>query len=119
MVPYLQKRMKSFANALQGVAFLISSQPHARIHLVSTLTVIAGALFLNLEGLEWCLLIVAIMAVWVAEGMNTALEALADAVCPEHHPLVGRAKDVAAAAVLFAALGAVIIGLLVFGRHVL
>ena len=61
VVPYLQKRMKSFAYALRGVAFLISSQPHARIHLAFTLAVIAGGFFLNLERLEWCLLIIAIM----------------------------------------------------------
>ena len=57
--------------------------------------------------------------VWAAEAANTALEFLADAVSPERHPLVGKAKDVAAGAVLIAAIGAAAIGILVIGPHVL
>jgi diacylglycerol kinase (ATP) len=76
--------------------------------------VTAAGFYYDLERWEWGLVITAVMAVWIAEGMNTAIENLADAVCPGHHPLIGRAKDIAAAAVLFAAAGAVLIGLLVF-----
>ena len=118
MIAYLQRRISSFACAIKGAAFLIRSQPHARIHLAATGAVFVLGLALNLQRLEWCLLIIAIMIVWVAEGMNTALEAIADAVHPGHHPLIGRAKDVAAAAVLIAAVGAVLIGILIFGNYV-
>jgi diacylglycerol kinase (ATP) len=59
------------------------------------------------------------MAVWSAEALNTAFEFLADAASPGYHPLVKHAKDVAAGAVLIAAAGAAIIGLLVLGPHVL
>lgn len=118
MIAYLQRRMSSFACAVKGAAFLIRSQPHARIHLTATLAVFVLGLSFNLKRLEWCLLIISIMVVWVAEGMNTALEAIADAVHPDHHPLIGRAKDVAAAAVLIAATGALLIGLLIFGNYV-
>ena len=55
------------------------------------------------------------MAVWTAEALNTALELLADVASPEFHPLVEKAKDVAAGAVLISAIGSVIIGLLVLG----
>jgi len=118
VIAYLQRRISSFACAIKGAAFLIRSQPHARIHLAATGAVFVLGLALNLQRLEWCLLIIAIMIVWVAEGMNTALEAIADAVHPGHHPLIGRAKDVAAAAVLIAAVGAVLIGILIFGNYV-
>ena len=118
MIAYLQKRMSSFACAIKGAAFLIRSQPHARIHLTTTVAVVALALVFNLKRLEWCLLTIAVMVVWVAEGMNTALEAIADAVHPDQHPLIGRAKDVAAAAVLIAAAGALIIGVLIFGNYI-
>ena len=118
MIAYLQRRISSFACAIKGAAFLISSQPHARIHLAATGAVFVLGLALNLQRLEWCLLIIAIMVVWVAEGMNTALEVIADAVHPGHHPLIGRAKDVAAAAVMIAAVGAVLIGILIFGNYV-
>ena len=118
MIAYLQRRISSFACAIKGAAFLIRSQPHARIHLAATGAVFVLGLALNLQRLEWCLLIIAIMVVWVAEGMNTALEVIADAVHPGHHPLIGRAKDVAAAAVMIAAVGAVLIGILIFGNYV-
>jgi diacylglycerol kinase len=55
------------------------------------------------------------MVVWMAEFMNTALEALVDLASPDYHPLAKVAKDVAAAAVLVGALGAVLIGLLILG----
>jgi diacylglycerol kinase len=86
--------------------------------LAATGIVFVLGLVSNLQRLEWCLLIIAILIVWIAEGMNTALEAIADAVHPDHHPLIGRAKDVAAAAVLIAAVGSVFIGILIFGNHV-
>jgi diacylglycerol kinase (ATP) len=53
--------------------------------------------------------------VWIAEGLNSALEALADHVATERHPLIGRAKDVAAGAVLVASIAAAAIGLIVLG----
>jgi diacylglycerol kinase len=55
--------------------------------------------------------------VWVAEGMNSALETLANHVAPDWHPLVGRAKDLAAGAVLMASIVAVAIGAIVFGAR--
>jgi diacylglycerol kinase (ATP) len=72
-----------------------------------------------LSAAEWCWITLAIMSVWTAEALNTALELLADVASPEFHPLVEKAKDVAAGAVLLAALGSVIIGLLVLGPHLL
>ena len=89
--------------------------PHAWIHLAATATVLALATALRVNAAGWCWLIVAMAAVWMAEALNTAVEPLADAACPDHHPLVGRAKDVAAGGVLLAAIGAAGIGLLVFG----
>ena len=94
------------------------TQPNARIHGVATVAVVAAGVAFRLSGHEWCRIIAAILLVWIAEGMNTALELLADALSPDHHPLIGRAKDVAAGAVLLAAVGATVIGLITFGPHV-
>jgi diacylglycerol kinase (ATP) len=69
--------------------------------------------------MAWCALVLAIMAVWTAEALNTALEFLADAATPQMHPLVKKAKDVAAGAVLLSAIGAAIVGVLVFWPHLL
>jgi diacylglycerol kinase len=92
-------------------------ESNARIHAVATVLVIGIGSALRLTVLEWVLLALAATLVWVAEAMNTALEVLSDAAVPEHSPLVGAAKDVAAGAVLLAAIGAVVVGLLVFVPH--
>ena len=68
----------------------------------------------GISRIEWCALVLAIAGVWAAEAVNTAIELLGDATTSDPHPLVGRAKDVAAGAVLLAALGAAVVGLLVF-----
>ena len=60
--------------------------------------------------IEWAILILAMMAVWTAEALNTAFEFLCDVASPEFHPLVEKAKDVAAGGVLISALGAASLG---------
>jgi diacylglycerol kinase (ATP) len=110
-------RLKSFACALQGMAFLVRTQANARLHLLAAIAVCTAGLLLGLARAEWLWVIVAIALVWSAEAFNTALEQLADALHPGQHPVIGRAKDVAAAAVLIAAMGAAVIGVLVFAPH--
>lgn len=108
-------RIQSFRYAWRGVKIMLRSQQNAWIHAVASVCVLtAGGLF-GLDAGQWCWLILAIMAVWTAEAMNTALELLADAASPEFHPMVEKAKDVAAGAVLISAMGSVLIGLLVLG----
>lgn len=108
-------RARSFGHAWRGVAGLVRSQHNARIHLAATLAVAGAGFALGVSRADWGLLVLATAGVWVAEALNTAVEFLADAVHPGVHPLVGRAKDVAAGGVLLASAGAVAIGLLVFG----
>jgi diacylglycerol kinase len=108
---YLLHRIRSFRFAFAGIRDLLASQPHARIHLYASFAVIAVGGYLRLPPHDWCWLIAAMAMVWVAEAFNTALEHLADAAGPQYHPLIGRAKDVAAAAVLLAALAATAIGI--------
>lgn len=112
-------RLHSFRYAVHGVALMLRSQHNAWLHAFASVCVlIAGGLFRLTDG-EWCWIILAIMAVWTAEALNTALEFLADAATPEFHPLVKCAKDVAAGGVLISAIGSVAIGLLVLGPHLL
>jgi len=113
----LVRRLQSFSYALQGLAHLVRTQPNARVHLLAAVLVcIAGAYF-GLSRAEWLWIAAAITLVWSAEAFNTALEQLADALHPKQHPAIGRAKDLAAAAVLIAAVGAAVIGMLVFVPH--
>ncbi len=112
-------RLRSFRCALRGIWILLRSQPNAWIHALATVLVCAAGLCFGFTRSEWGWVIVAMVMVWAAEAANTALEFLADAVSPERHPPVGKAKDVAAGAVLIAAIGAAVIGILVIGPHVL
>ncbi len=94
---------------------MLRTQHNTWIHAIITLLVIGLGLWLHLPLRDWAVLILTFMAVWVAEFMNTAIEAVVDMTMPEVHPLAKVAKDVAAAAVLVGAIGAVLIGLLLLG----
>lgn len=94
---------------------MLKTQRHARLHAFATAAVVAAGFVFGLSFTEWVGVVLAIVAVWMAEALNTALEFLADVASPEFHPLIRHAKDVAAAAVLISAVGAVVVGLLVFG----
>ncbi len=111
----LAGRVRSFADALRGVATLLRAEPNAWIHAAATVAVLALALALGVDRRDGALLALAVGGVWSAEALNTALEALCDRLAPEPHPLVARAKDVAAAAVLLMAVAAAVVGLLVLG----
>jgi diacylglycerol kinase len=113
---WLQRRLRSFVYAGRGV-WLLRNEPNARIHLVATAFALITGAALGLSGLEWALIVVAVALVLAAEALNTAVEQLANALMPEQHPLVGSAKDLGAGAVLLAAIGAAVIGLLVLGPH--
>lgn len=115
---WAKARTRSFQYALQGLQRLYR-ESNVRIHAVATLLVLALGWAVGLTLLDWVLLALAATLVWVAEAMNTALEVLSDAAVPEHSPLIGAAKDVAAGAVLLAAVGAVVVGLLVFVPHLM
>lgn len=111
-------RMRSVRHALQGIGYVLRSQHNAWIHAAATMLVVAAGFFLGLTAIEWCCIVIASTSVWTAEALNTALELLADAAIEELHPLVGHAKDVAAGAVLVTAIGAVIVGVIIFWPHI-
>lgn len=111
----IYSRLKSFQYAFDGWWFVIRTQHNAWIHAIVSAAVFALAFWLQLPRIEWAIILLTIIAVWMAEFMNTALEAVVDIASPEFHPLAKVAKDVAAAAVLMGAVGAVIIGLLIMG----
>jgi len=113
----LKARIRSFKFAFAGLWTLLKTQHNAWLHACATALVVAAGLYFGVTPIEWCALVLAIMAVWVAEALNTAFEFLADVASPEFHPLVKQSKDVAAGAVLISAIGSVIIGLLVLGPH--
>lgn len=110
----LLKRIDSFRYAFKGLAELFARQINARIHLAAAVVAVGAGFYFHISPLEWVALTGCIAAVIALEAINTALEYLTDLVSPDYHPLAGKVKDVAAAAVLVAAAGSVIIGLIIF-----
>ncbi|MBL7775606.1 MAG: diacylglycerol kinase family protein [Saprospiraceae bacterium] len=110
----LQRRIASFRYAFQGLRYLVRTQMNARIHLAAAVLATALGAWLDISRLEWLALALCTALVLALEAVNTALECLTDLVSPDPHPLAGRAKDLAAAAVLIVALGALVVGGLVF-----
>lgn len=110
----LHKRLQSFRYAFKGIADLFRTQANARIHLLLAVLVTAAGMYLGLSRMEWALIALCIGAVMAMEALNTAIEYLTDLVSPEYHPLAGKAKDAAAAAVLLTAFCAAIVGLIIF-----
>lgn len=94
-------------HALQGLLELIRSERNARLHLLSTVLVLALGYQIGFDAMEWLWIGLAIAGVWFAELINSALETLVDLAQPEVHPLAKKAKDYAAAAVLVMAIWAV------------
>jgi len=111
--PPRQNLLASFVAAFSGLGALWQGR-NARLQCLASLMVVGCGAALGISGGEWCLVLLCCGAVLAAECFNTALEKLADALHPERHPLVGQAKDVAAAGVLLLALASATIGAIVF-----
>src|ERR1035438_1208392 len=103
----IKKRIKSFGYAIKGIKVLITTQHNAWIHLLATITVIIAGIILKITVREWFMIIIAVSLVWITEALNTAIEFMIDMIQPDYHPLAEKAKDIAAAAVLIAAITAI------------
>jgi diacylglycerol kinase (ATP) len=115
----LRGRLAGFRFAGRGLVDLIAREHNARVHAVATLAVVVAGMLLRVSLSDWALLAVAVAQVWTAEAFNAAIERLADVVSPGQDARVGRVKDLAAGGVLASAVGAAIIGLLVFVPYLL
>ncbi|NRB46194.1 MAG: diacylglycerol kinase family protein [Saprospiraceae bacterium] len=110
----IRARILSFKYAFQGLKDLFTTQDNAKIHAFMMVLSLLLGWFFRLSTTEWCFIIFAISSVLAAEAFNTALEHITDLVSPEHHKLAGRTKDAAAGGVLLTALGAAIVGIIIF-----
>lgn len=112
-------RLQSVLHALDGWRFLVRNEPNMRIHLGSAGLAVAGGIWLRIDAGDWRWLIVAMAMVLAAEALNTAVEQACNAVSRGHHPAIKAAKDVAAGAVLIAAIAAALIGASVFAPRLI
>lgn len=100
--------------AFNGAVTLIKSEPSIKVQVFLSALVTAMGFYFELTAIEWMFQLFAIGLVLTAEGLNSAIEAIADFIHPEFHIKIGHIKDIAAGAVFFAAVIAVIIGLIIY-----
>jgi len=103
-----------FGHALRGIRLGSRGQSSFYVHGVAAILVVATGVWLEVSRTEWCLLALCITTVLAAEMFNSALERLATAITEEYDERIGTALDIASAAVLIAAIGAAIIGAIIF-----
>lgn len=108
--------LAGFVHAGRGLA-LAAHGRNFRVELIAACLVLLAGWQLEVGAVEWALLVLCIFWVLGMEALNSALETLADRVSRERDPLIGQAKDLAAAGVLLSAIGAAIVGLIVFLPH--
>jgi diacylglycerol kinase (ATP) len=106
-------RLQSFKHALNGLADILRTEHNAWLHGGMTVLVLALAVWLRLAPVKFALIVLAVISVWVAEAFNTVCEVLADMASPATSVAARRAKDIAAAAVLIASLGAAAVGVII------
>lgn len=105
---------RSFNSALEGIVYALRTQRNVKIHFVVTALVLFASVWLSITKTELILLLITIALVLVTEMINSSLEVVLDLAVERYHPLARVAKDVAAGAVLFATLNAVVVGYLIF-----
>lgn len=112
-------RLRSIGFALHGICALVYHEANARIHLAASVAVVLAGLVLRCGLEEWRWLVLSMAMVWIAESFNTAIEVLCNLTQPEFHPQVKLIKDLAAGAVLLAAISATLIGASVAWPHLM
>lgn len=111
---FLSGRFKSIGFAVKGAIKLITTEHSVMTQSgIGVLMVIAGFYF-DISHVEWLIQTLAIGLVLGIEGLNTAVEKVADFIHPEFHERIGFIKDIAAGAVFFAALTAIAIGCIIY-----
>lgn len=110
----MKKRIDSFKHAIRGIRMVLKSETNMQIHLIFVILVVVSGILFCISTTEWMLCLLAFGLVTGAEMLNTAIETIVDLVSPEYHELAGKAKDIAAGAVLISAVFAAVVGLIIF-----
>ncbi len=108
------KRVRSFGYAFEGIRTLLRDEHNSRIHVAAMIVAIVLGFVLDISATEWCIVALCCGTVLMAEAMNSAVEAIADLVSPEFHPLIKKAKDIAAGGVLMMAIAVAVAGVVIF-----
>lgn len=116
---FLGKRIRGGGYALKGAWILLKSEPSIQVQTVIAILVTIAGMYFDITKTEWMFQIFAIGLVLSTEGLNSAIEGIADFIHPDFHTKIGYIKDVAAGAVLFAALTAIIIAGYIYLPYIL
>ncbi|AZQ44671.1 diacylglycerol kinase family protein [Nonlabens ponticola] len=112
-------RVRAVGYAFKGMVALIRREPSVKVQVFLTVLVIAAGFYFEITATQWMFQLLAAGLVLSAEGLNSAVEAIADFIHPDYHLKIGHIKDIAAGAVFFAAIFSTIIGLIIYVPYIL
>ncbi len=115
MINWFKRTSRKFTNAMKGMVVMVKEEKSLWVHLFATLIVVIMGIVFDITASEWIAIIFAVVLVIGFEIINTAIEYLVDIVSFEYNVKAKKIKDVAAMATLVVTIGAVIVGLIVFG----
>ena len=113
----IAKRIKSFSHAFNGLKILLCEEHNSWIHVIAAICALIAGFILHISAIEWIVIILCIALVFALELINSAIENIADFVSPQKNETIKKVKDLSAAAVLIAAIGALIIGLIIIIKN--
>lgn len=113
-----KKLLNSFLDAFSGLAYAFKTERNMNLHILGAAAALAASFYFRVTSFELLFVLTAIFGIFITEMINTSLEAVVDLKTEEYHPLARIAKNVAAGAVLCAALFALIVAYLVFAERV-
>ncbi len=115
----MSRFLKSFQYAFKGIRFAIAEQMNLKIQSCVAIVVVSAGFYVDVTDGEWLAIVLSIGLVITTELINTSLEHLVNLISPQHQPLAGKIKDIAAGAALVAAITSVVIGFIIFGKYLL
>ncbi len=111
---FVKGRIKGMGYAIKGAWMLLKNEASIQVQAVIAVLITAAGFYFNISATEWILQTMTIALVMSIEGLNTAIEEMADFIHPDQNPKIGYIKDVAAGAVFFAAVAAVIVACFIY-----
>ena len=113
VIHFLYGRLNSIKPAINGILFTIKNEKNTWIHIIATIVAIVLIFVFNLNYIEILFFVSAIILVWIAEFFNTAIEYTLDFIHPEKHSTIKNIKDISAAGVLFSAIYALLVAIII------
>jgi diacylglycerol kinase (ATP) len=112
--PFIINRIKSLGFAFRGALLLLKNEASVQVQASIAVLVIIAGFYFEISAIEWMVQLIAIALVMSTEALNSAIEEIADFIHPEYHKKIGYTKDIAAGAVFFAAIAAIIIAGIIY-----